>query len=91
MIEFTRPIHRTNILPLRWFANSCNHLASRFLQQAVYLDYISEDGNKPLGFKYTYNMFMYNFINKPYRVWGTTYELDMDSWRKDTWGDKNVD
>lgn len=91
MIEFSKPIHKTNIIPLRWFANTCNHISSKFLRNAVYLDYICDDENIPLGFKYKFSIFMYELIDKPYKKWGTTYELNMNAWRRDIWGDKNVD
>lgn len=87
MIEFTTPIHKTNILPLRWFANLCNHLSAPFLTKAVRLHHIAEDENKSVGFMYHFYGFMYNLIDKPYRLWGTTYEVDMDAWRKSVWGE----
>ena len=32
------PIYQTRILPLRWFANMCERIASPHLMKAVYLD-----------------------------------------------------
>ena len=70
----TEPQHKTNILPLRWFANACNHIAHYPLHKALYhedyaryheLDYLSKRGH--FWWK------MYELINKPYDRWGTTY------------------
>lgn len=30
---------------------------------------------------------MWNIFYKPYKKWGTTYEVDMDAWRKSIWGE----
>lgn len=82
MIEFTTPKHKTNILPLRWFANWCNHLSAPFLATAVHIHYEAMEGNAHAGFKFHFNAFMYNFIDKPYKKWGTTYEVDMEKWKE---------
>lgn len=80
MIEFTAPIHKTKILPLRWFANMCNHWSSPFLATAVDAHYMNMDFDVPIGFRYKFNIFMYQIIDKPYKLWGTTYEVDMEKW-----------
>lgn len=81
MIEFTTPIHKTNIVPLRLFANTCNHLSTPFLEKAFNMHYETMEENAHISFKYHFNVFMYNLIDKPYKKWGTTYEVDMDAWR----------
>jgi hypothetical protein len=64
----TKPEHKTNILPLRWFANLCNHLASPFLCRALH-----HSDHDDYGWKNFFNSYMYKLINKPYEKWGTTY------------------
>ena len=73
----TEPKHETNILPLRWFANFCNHLATPFLCRA--LNYSDHDDH---GWGNFFNSYMYKFINWPYEKWGTTYVVI-------GWGDKD--
>jgi hypothetical protein len=74
---------RTKILPLRWFANWCNHIGSNHLVKAVDLD---EYGNN--GLIYKYHAKMWNYLDKPYRKWGTYYTLDLqamvDFWENDS-------
>jgi hypothetical protein len=70
--------HKTNILPLRWFANGCNHLSSPALLRAL---------NEEDSAEYYYGEIstigkvwwkVYNFIDAPYRKWGTSYRVVFD-------------
>jgi len=67
------PIHQTNILPLRWFANACERIAYPHLTKSVYLD---ED--QDYGFRYKYHAKMWSIFYKPYQRWGTYYSLELD-------------
>ena len=69
----TTKIEKTKILPLRWIGNWCGAIATRSLVKAVDLD---EDAN--WGFKYQYRAKVWKVLNKPYRWWGTYYELTFD-------------
>jgi hypothetical protein len=71
-----KKIHRTKILPLRWFANLCEIPAHYHLTRFIYCDYY-----KIRGFVYRYHAYMSNLFYKPYLRWGTVYELltDIDS------------
>ena len=72
------PEHKTNILPLRWFANACNHLSSYPLHKA--LRYEIKYENKETMPKARYRWWkLYDIIDAPYRRWGTTYRMD---WHK---------
>ena len=66
--------HRTKILPLRWFANSCEIFGHYHLVKAMRLD---EAGD--WGFANKYHSRMYSIFYKPYFRWGTVYELVTDS------------
>jgi hypothetical protein len=70
------PIHKTNILPLRWFANWCNHLSAKPLWNAIF----HEDCAKYTGAKLSIRGRMwwkiYRIVDTPYRKWGTTYLVD---------------
>lgn len=91
MIDFSTPVHKTNIIPLRWFANKCNYISSYFLKNAVYFDYLDEEHDIKLGFKYKFNIFMYNFVDKPYKRWGTYYKVDIDKWKEHLQNDPVLD
>jgi hypothetical protein len=74
----TTPIHKTNVLPLRWFANWCNHLSARPLWNAIEHEDFARDNNLPLS-KAGYRWWkVYNFIEIPYRKWGTTHLVEWD-------------
>jgi hypothetical protein len=68
-----RKIHRTQILPLRWFANLCEKPAHYHLGEALHYD--DHDDH---GFVYKYHAYMSNLFYKPYLKWGTVYKLDLD-------------
>ena len=77
------PEHKTNILPLRWLANYVFHPISMWFfnmglkandkfeydfSEVNTLDYLKEK----IGFK------VYNFLDKPYKWWGTVYVMDLE-------------
>jgi hypothetical protein len=69
------PEHKTNILPLRWFANWCNHLSSYPLHKALRYE-IKYENVETLP-KACYRWWkLYDIIDAPYRKWGTTYLVD---------------
>jgi hypothetical protein len=70
---------KTKILPLRWIGNFCSGFASNHLIKAVNLDE-SLDAN--LSFRYKYHAKMWIILNKPYRWWGTYYEIDIKEIKK---------
>lgn len=86
MIEFSTPEHKTNILPLRWFANLCEVAAHYHLDKALYCD-----NHEDYGFVYKYHAFLSNFFYKPYFKWGTVYKIDMDAWKKSIKNDPVLD
>ena len=77
MIEFSTPEHKTNILPLRWFANLCEIPAHYHLD--MYLHYSDHDD---YGIACRYHAYLSNFFYKPYLKWGTVYKIDMDAWKE---------
>jgi hypothetical protein len=70
----TQTIQKTKILPLRWIGNFFGGYASNHLVKAINLD---EEDN--LGFKFKYHAIMWEYLNKPYKWWGTYYEVDIKS------------
>jgi hypothetical protein len=77
----SQTIQKTRILPLRWIGNFLGGYAGNHLIKAIDLD---EDDN--LGFKFKYHAKMWKYLNKPYRWWGTYYELDIQGLRDDLKG-----
>ena len=73
----TVPIHKTNILPLRWFANACNIYPSSWaLHRALRHEDEAECYGWPDLSKAGYRWWkLYIFFDKPYRKWGTTYQV----------------
>jgi hypothetical protein len=70
------PEHKTNILPLRWFANACNHLSARPLWRAIDHEDFARYNNQPLSKAGHRWWRLYQIIDAPYRRWGTTYRMD---------------
>mgnify|MGYP006271149855 CR=1 FL=1 len=75
------PVYRTNVLPLRWLANYIFHPISMVFfrialkaNQKLEYDYteatLFDELKEKVGFR------VYNFFDKPYTWWGTTYMLD---------------
>ncbi len=81
MIDHSTKIHKTKILPLRWFAHACERIASPHLLKVVYLDEYEN-----FGWRYKYHAKMYKIINKPYELWGTYYTIDMEAWKEELSG-----
>ena len=71
-------IEKTRIWPLRVIGNFCGGFAGNHLFKAMCLD---EDGDN--GWRYKYHGKMWVVLNKPYRWWGTYYELDIQGMRDD--------
>jgi hypothetical protein len=77
-MKHTTKIEKTKIWPLRVIGNLCGGFAGNHLFKAILLD---EDGNN--GWLYKYHGKMWATLNKPYRWWGTYYELDIKGLRDD--------
>lgn len=81
---------KTKIVPLRWIGNLFEKIAHPHLMKALYYNDHDDD-----GFAYKYHSIMWLILNKPYRWWGTYYELDIKAMKKDLegsgWDDYNED
>jgi hypothetical protein len=75
-----KTIQKTRILPLRWIGNFLGGYAGNHLVKAIDLD---EQLDSNLSFRYRYHAKMWVILNKPYELWGTYYEVDMEKWNKD--------
>jgi hypothetical protein len=75
-----KTIQKTRILPLRWIGNFLGGYAGNHLVKAIGLD---EQLDSNLSFRYRYHAKMWVILNKPYELWGTYYEVDMEKWNKD--------
>jgi hypothetical protein len=70
------PEHKTNILPLRWFANACNMYPSHWaLCNALRHEYDVEDTGIPLSKAGHRWWKLYTIFDAPYRRWGTSYRV----------------
>jgi hypothetical protein len=67
----TNPIHKTNILPLRWFANLCNHIGTPHIVRMFDLQDLNMIGN----LRWKYHAFMWKWTWAIYSKWGTTHEV----------------
>jgi hypothetical protein len=65
-------IQKTKIVPLRLIGNICGGFAGNHLFKAMCLD---EDGDN--GWRYKYHGKMWVILNKPYKLWGTYYIIDI--------------
>lgn len=65
--------NKTNILPLRWFANLCGEIAGWSILKAAYMD---ED--KDYGFMYKVHSKIFSFTWPISHKFGTFYRIDMD-------------
>lgn len=82
----TTPIHKTKILPLRWFVNKVTHPISYYFfgkAMSTYLKYedyfnIYPEFKMPKedDRKYKINAKLHQILDKPYAKWGTTYKID---------------
>lgn len=73
LLNRSKKIQRTNIIPLRWIGNLCEKPANYHLN--MFLHYRDHDD---LGLACRYHAYMSNFLYKPYHWWGTYYELNME-------------
>jgi hypothetical protein len=76
MLQYSKKINRTKILPLRWIGNFSGEFAGNHIVKCVNMD---ED--QEYGWRYKYHAKMYKILNKPYELWGTYYQIDMQAWR----------
>lgn len=74
-------IQKTRIWPLRVIGNLFGGFANNHLFKALY-----HDDHDDHGFAYKYHGFLWKVLNKPYRWWGTYYELDVEAMKKDLEG-----
>ena len=63
---------RTNVLPLRWFANAIERPAHFFLERALRLDDVEN-----FGIRYKIYSYISNKLYKPALKWGTYYSMEM--------------
>jgi hypothetical protein len=68
----TIKIQKTKILPLRWIGNLFEKISSPHLMKALHYD--DHDDH---GFAYKYHSVMWTILRRPYKWWGTYYELDL--------------
>ena len=71
-MEFTRH-ERTNILPLRWFANGIEVVAHYYLDKCLKLDY-----KKNYGFRYKIYSWIFHKCYQPVFKWGTYYSAEFE-------------
>lgn len=82
----TTPIHKTNILPLRWFVNKVTHPISYYFfgkSIAVYLKYethfeVYPEYKMPVKDfrKHKAYSAIHKILDKPYKKWGTLYKIE---------------
>jgi hypothetical protein len=70
----TNKINKTNILPLRWIGNICGEIAINSLVRAFAL----QDQGK-FGYRFKFHSKVWSYLNKPYMLWGTFYEVVLKS------------
>jgi hypothetical protein len=68
----SKKIQRTRILPLRWIGNTLSYPAVNSLVKAFDLQ---EQNN--LGYRFKFHSMVWRYLNKPYELWGTVYEVDI--------------
>ena len=75
----SEPIHRTNILPLRWLVNYILHPISMWFfdisLKANFRIYEHDEKTKWNYFLEWFGHIFYEFFGKPYYKWGTTYRV----------------
>jgi len=65
------PTHKTKILPLRWFANLCNHIGTPHLTSMFNL----QDYGITSGARWKFHSFIWKWTWAVYSKWGTAYEI----------------
>ena len=78
MLNHSTKIQKTRIWPLRWIGNFLGGYAGNHLVKCFDYD---EDGKH--GFVYKYHAKMWKYLNKPYELWGTYYQVDVDKWKNE--------
>lgn len=81
MLSHTIKHQKTKIVPLRWIGNLFEKISSPHLMKALHYD--DHDYH---GFAYKYHVIMWTILRKPYKWWGTYYELDIKAMKKDLEG-----
>ena len=84
----TTPIHKTNNLLLRWFANYISSpISHRYLSKSLRIYFRDEDGIETMTPKLERRMNcyskLYRILGLPYEKWGTTYLLNREVWLKE--------
>jgi hypothetical protein len=72
-------IQRTKIWPLRVIGNLCGSIATDALLKAIHYD--DHDDH---GFIYRFYAKTWLILDKPYKWWGTYYQIDTSQWDKFT-------
>jgi hypothetical protein len=67
----TEAEHKTNILPLRWFANFCNHLGTPHIVKMFRL----QEQDVTSGIIWNYHAFMWRWTWAVYHKWGTMHKV----------------
>ena len=67
----TKAEHNTKILPLRWFANFCNHIGTPSLVKMFDL----QDYGITSGFRWKFHGLIWKWTYAIYKKWGTTYSV----------------
>lgn len=70
---------RTNILPLRWFANGVEIFSDYFLKKSLYFDDI-----KNFGIRYKVYSWTYSVLYIPVSKWGTYYSVKWEEQDEDS-------
>jgi hypothetical protein len=81
LFENNTEINKTNILPLRWFANMCGDIAGWAILKIS--DY---DELENFGWKYKFHSFIWKIAWPIYYKFGTFYEFNFDL-SGDGWND----
>lgn len=74
-------INKTNILPLRWFANMCGSIAGWAIMHISYHDELED-----FGWRYKLHSFIWKITWPVYYRFGTMYEFSFDM-NGDGWND----
>ncbi len=74
-------IDKTNILPLRWFANMCGSIAGWAIMRISYHDELED-----FGWRYKLHSFVWKMTWPVYYKFGTFYEFSFDM-SGDGWND----
>lgn len=90
-LDHTTPVHKTNNLLLRWFANNVSSpISHKFLILGLGIYFRDEDKIVPMTPALKRRMSLYikleHFFGRPYYRWGTSYKLDLDAMKLDLSG-----